>query len=619
MAKVFDLDIYNGSFIDLVTSEKMIVNGTPYLKVDRGWSYFNDGTTGNYLDKSTTLNVTGGTIVYAFKIPSRASVNVGCVGITDDSGVRFESYHSGGATNNGIRLFANGEVWYTGNLKNNSHWNFVIVSFDGTNRKCYVNGIEESLTYWTTVGTQAANTIIIGKVSSVTDTLNGYINFAQIYDHVLTEAERDSLYSEWLSKTQIICPPIRNFRDSSNEININKDNLIIACQFAGINRKRDFDLLGNTLTETGCPIWKSDGLNMTNGKINVSKTFNALSSTIKVRFNFVESDQYLFRTITPGSGYIQLYLRSDNKLQYEHATDTGGSLLTQYGTISLASNKEYIIYLVYSETSFKAYLNNVEDANHTYTMVGDTINVSDINIGSYSTVYKNVTIGEFSVWDTQLNESEIYEDYNEYANQVYVYETFRKNGADEKTIYLPKGWTYNSGTYKICENVETGKTLSIGDRYLECVTNGNIGLQSSQGFGTWEFDYMKGGSLTESRIAIMGSINNIGNDTNQLGYYIHFRSDERIYFWRNSGGGSVVLLFGTGAAYFENNTWYRIKLTREVDGLFTLYIKGGLFGSSYTTVGSATDINYLNSEYFNVDLDATDRVANIKMFKGVEK
>jgi len=165
--------------------------------------------------------------------------------------------------------------------------------------------------------------------------------------------------------------------------------------------------------------------------------------------------------------------------------------------------------------------------------------------------------------------------------------------------------------------------LDKGSKYLECTASGTVAFPSKQAYGTWEFDLYKGADANNLNVALIS--NKILGYPNINGYWFLAYSDERLYIMKTSSPtGSTVMR--TTTAYFKINTWYRVKITRTLSGEFTLYIKGESFGSDYFLVDSldlgtnpATDTTYTTSEYFIMDLDTGDRIANIIMREGVQE
>lgn len=194
-------------------------------------------------------------------------------------------------------------------------------------------------------------------------------------------------------------------------------------------------------------------------------------------------------------------------------------------------------------------------------------------------------------------------------------------------IYL----TGTAGSVVVYDDVELVEVdplpnFTKGTKYLECITAGIIATPSNTAYGTWEFDWYKGGDLNVLDIAFVNT--QVGGYTSGTGYLFRFSSDEAIRIAKIANGG---VLLASAVSYAKNNTWYRIKITRTTTGVFTVLIKGGNFTptagyNGWTLVsvidGSGTnpvtDNTYTTSNYFVLDLDALDRIANICIYDGVK-
>jgi len=177
------------------------------------------------------------------------------------------------------------------------------------------------------------------------------------------------------------------------------------------------------------------------------------------------------------------------------------------------------------------------------------------------------------------------------------------------------------------EEIPPLPTLDVGTKYLECTSAGTVAWASDQAYGTWEFDLYKGVStnvpfvyfITDSlklRYNLIGYIFSLGISSSN--YSILLRVD--------GDGSSANDLFETVDNYINTVIWYRIKITRTLDGEFYTYIKGGDFGISDWTLmvkdtgqNPVTDNTYTESKYFVLDFDAGDRIANIITRKGVSQ
>jgi len=140
-------------------------------------------------------------------------------------------------------------------------------------------------------------------------------------------------------------------------------------------------------------------------------------------------------------------------------------------------------------------------------------------------------------------------------------------------------------------------------------------INQDKAYGTWEFDVNKGTSHSFPTVGIISDNVQDLVSTNGNNYHFLFNSEERIYLRKGRFN-----LFKTGASYIAINTDYRIKITRSLAGVFTMYIKGGTFGwDDWTTVvadsgtNPVTDNTYTTSNYFVADLDDTDTVSNLKI------
>jgi len=179
------------------------------------------------------------------------------------------------------------------------------------------------------------------------------------------------------------------------------------------------------------------------------------------------------------------------------------------------------------------------------------------------------------------------------------------------------GWTVSSGAYSVVDSVP----LSGGTKSLKCTTAGIISIPCNQAYGSWEFDWYKGADGNTFNNIFIGD-NRTGAFATNTGYDLFISNTE--YIRLNIYNGNDGAYFITATNYFIINTWYHLKITRNTNGQFYVYIKGGTFGSDYILVsvtgGSGTnpvtDNTYTSSNYFVLDLDANDMIANIVCQQG---
>ncbi|GAF81402.1 unnamed protein product, partial [marine sediment metagenome] len=163
------------------------------------------------------------------------------------------------------------------------------------------------------------------------------------------------------------------------------------------------------------------------------------------------------------------------------------------------------------------------------------------------------------------------------------------------------------------EEVPEGYPLmDKGMKYLECTSAGTVAFPSDQAYGEWEFDLYNYDNTTQIGIDF------ITNGSEK--YTLYLTSSERIALYR------AAAISQTAADFISFGIWYRIKLTRTLDGEFTFYVRGGEFGNDdwtlvlpVSTTNPFTDNTYTESQYFVVDLDVGDRIANLITRKAVQQ
>lgn len=174
------------------------------------------------------------------------------------------------------------------------------------------------------------------------------------------------------------------------------------------------------------------------------------------------------------------------------------------------------------------------------------------------------------------------------------------------------GFKINSGTWKISDDGT--------DRWLECVTNGIAYIPLLRAYGTFQFDLYNNG--VNSDVLFIADTVGGPTATGQDGYHVRFSSTQSLSL-RESTNGSAASLSVSSGSYVAATTKYSIRVTRTAAGVFTYYVRGGAY-TSWTTIDSSgagtnpvTDTTTTSSKYFVCDIDAGDKISNIKIFEGV--
>lgn len=188
-----------------------------------------------------------------------------------------------------------------------------------------------------------------------------------------------------------------------------------------------------------------------------------------------------------------------------------------------------------------------------------------------------------------------------------------------------KDWTKQSGAFVIKElsaDDAVLKHLTTGTKYLECTSAGKIAIPSKQAYGTWEFDLFCD-VASYSVISFVSNSNNISYNTSEAYYQFIIGPTADIGIRK----ANTAFLMLTELNYISLKTWHRVKIIRENNGRFTIYIKGGSFGNTWTLVSTTggsgtnpvTDNTYTTSNYFVAVLNPGDKIANIKFYDGVRQ
>jgi len=164
-------------------------------------------------------------------------------------------------------------------------------------------------------------------------------------------------------------------------------------------------------------------------------------------------------------------------------------------------------------------------------------------------------------------------------------------------------WTVKTGVFA---NGGTGY-----NSYIKCTTTGSVYKESNQVYGEWYINLYKDADANAINYYIISNDLILMADTK---YRITFTNDERIALIKES------VIMRSAPAYLQLQTNYQLKITRALNGDFTIYIKGGAFGNLWTLVSTVggTGTNPINDNtittcvYSQIGLTVNDRFANVR-------
>lgn len=333
-----------------------------------------------------------------------------------------------------------------------------------------------------------------------------------------------------------------------------------------------------------------------------------------------------FRQAGSGTSNVWIF-RSSTSLILDQ--NSGGSAETSIGTVTIGSEEDFVITYNNSTGEVKMYRNGESvSVFSTYNPSGSRTASFYIGNATSSYALKDL-LKDMRIYNKILSVQEVKDYHNSFAKQVVLQEDFSDAPADGTSI-VPREWEKVSGAWKIGELTSQDsalKHLDKGSKYLENVTAGIIAIPSKSAYGTWEFDLYKGAGGNDIIIFPIADTSSI---LKLKGYEMMLTASEIFFVNIKIVNGMDITANYSASSYIQNNTWYRIKMTRTTTGVFTVLIKGGNFTPTtgydgWTLVSTSggygtnpvTDTAHTTSNYFVLDLDVGDRITNIEITQGV--
>jgi len=167
--------------------------------------------------------------------------------------------------------------------------------------------------------------------------------------------------------------------------------------------------------------------------------------------------------------------------------------------------------------------------------------------------------------------------------------------------------------------------LDQGDKVLQCTSPGTVSILSDVAYGTWEWDFYYTINTTISMLFIVEKDGTASLTGSLQGFDIHINSGETL-FLINHKGGSFTAVCSTAAGYMTTG-YYRIKITRTLDGEFTVYIKSEAEGYDDWTLlpvssgNPGIDTDYTSCKLFTIYGYSANlsKIANIKITNQVKQ
>ena len=567
---------------------------------------------------SPELQLTEGTLIVYGDFDKYTS-NDRLVSKWDTGGVNYDFYF-GAAT---LNLYDGVNARYA-----STNWvgsKFVALSFvSGEAAKAYINGA--FVLNFSGVSTITVNDapLKIGNIYAGGNPLANPIKGVIIYNTALTDSQIAQAYEYTLETTSPSFKKKGWFVPS--QITGREDGLVAGYDMENIGQKI-VDKTGNGNDGTinsGIRQTKLLGLNAfefdSNSKaISLTETtysLDAFSVSFLYKANDTSSNATIIgKSVGAGTNHL-LFTGTSTNLVLE--TNTNGDLATGLWSNDTnwhhyavtANNKTIAFYLDGADTTVDG---TVTDADFIIGQIGFRGAASDP---------PNGRLAELRFYNKALTQSNVNSLYKQYATLPYFVDDLSdaNESVSPETEFLSNtNWRINSGSFSIARD-ETNKPR---EKVIRCDTSGLIYQESSQAYGTFEFDWYKEIEGSNTYLLFMADVIGAENATGQDGYNIWLTSANQVALRESTNGTPSSKMF-TGVSYIEADTWYRYRITRRYDGDFTTYIKGGIYTDWTlvdTTGGSqtnpVTDNTTTTSKYLILDLDASDMVSDFRFYPGV--
>jgi len=149
--------------------------------------------------------------------------------------------------------------------------------------------------------------------------------------------------------------------------------------------------------------------------------------------------------------------------------------------------------------------------------------------------------------------------------------------------------------------------VSASTIWMRCLTSGNVYLPKDLDWQTCDLKLYKGADANVTDVLLVATELGGATAASQNGYCLRLSADERVQLCRIDNG-VVTVLVQTAAAYVAITTEYSFHVTRVgTTGAFVVSILGGAY-ATWTEAVTVTDNTYTMGNYFNVDIDADDRI-----------
>jgi len=200
----------------------------------------------------------------------------------------------------------------------------------------------------------------------------------------------------------------------------------------------------------------------------------------------------------------------------------------------------------------------------------------------------------FKAYSSKKTVSDVRDKYLQYARRILLDARVHNDGSCPVSLSnvtvnneLANGWKVQAGEWKVVE--DSPSNGNPGKRWMSGIDGATriVHRQSSSAYGSWHMSWKPDGATT-----IFAFISSTPDITGMNGYYLRDLGTVFRLYEINAG---VPNLIATIDHNLSGST--DIWVTRRIDGLFNVWLKGGGVYSSWTLVLTGTRILHTSSIY----------------------
>lgn len=266
-------------------------------------------------------------------------------------------------------------------------WNHIVVTRNGTEYKCYINGNEQTYgtsNYWTSSG----SSFVLGRRSGATNSyFTGKLDDIKLFTRTLSSSEVSDIYSNSISQpTDVYLEWDFTNKDLIHVV----DDEYVTDRNSNPNSAYNFD-----------------STELTNVRLDLTNVISTTTISISLWYKYLDDGESYNVLLTSNTGNYN-HLLIDNSTSY-----IGHKNSSDYFSTTPLSNDWQHICLVKNGNNVKIYVNAVEVLNDTNGLDNSSYPLAWIGNGQLQQTESSSALDDIKIYDFELTPSQVSELYNE--------------------------------------------------------------------------------------------------------------------------------------------------------------------------------------------------------------